>query len=213
MGTYSKGILGAFSGKVGPVVGAKWRGKDVMRSLPRKSTKPVTQTQMLQRDKFAMAAAFLLPLNPIIGRYFGNNNGHKTRRNQAMSYNMKEAIVYVDPDLKWVYNKVVISRGELLGINDGTIAAGAAQSIDFTWVNNSGNGDALPTDKFVVAVYEPTTKTTVYAMNAGTRDAEAANLILPNYLTGLTVQVWATFAAADDKKYATSQYLGAVVVG
>jgi len=37
MGTYNKGILGAFYGKVGTVVGSTWRGKDVMRSLPRKS--------------------------------------------------------------------------------------------------------------------------------------------------------------------------------
>ena len=37
MGTYNKGILGPFSGKVGTVVGASWRGKDVMRSLPKKT--------------------------------------------------------------------------------------------------------------------------------------------------------------------------------
>ena len=54
MGTYNKGILGAFSGKVGPVVGATWRGKDVMRSLPKKSNRLATAFQQQQRSKFAM---------------------------------------------------------------------------------------------------------------------------------------------------------------
>jgi hypothetical protein len=36
MGTFNKGILGGFSGKVGTVVGFNWRGLDVMRSLPKK---------------------------------------------------------------------------------------------------------------------------------------------------------------------------------
>ena len=60
MGTYNKGILGAFSGKVGPVVGASWRGKEVMRSLPKKSNRVATATQLLQRQKFAMVQAFFI---------------------------------------------------------------------------------------------------------------------------------------------------------
>ena len=213
MGTYYKGIIGAFSGKVGPVVGATWRGEDVMRSLPRKSTKPATQTQKLQREKFTMVTEFLAPLNPIVKRYFGNDSGIKTRRNQAMSHLIKEAITYVDPNLVWEFNKVVISRGELLGLNDAGAVAGAGQSVDFTWTDNTGNGDALATDKLVVVVYEPTTKTTVYSLNAGTRDLEAANLVVPDFFSGLMVEVWATFAAADDKMWSTSQYLGSIQVG
>ncbi len=212
MGTYSKGIIGAFSGKVGPVVGATWRGKDVMRSLPRKSTKPATQTQKLQREKFTMVTAFLAPINPIVKRYFGNDIGIKTRRNQAMSYLIKEAITYVDPELVWEYNKVLISRGELLGINEADVATGAGQSINITWTDNSGNGDALATDKLVVVVYEPTTKTTVYSLDAATRNLEVANVALPAYCSGLSVEVWATFAATDEKMWATSQYLGTVLV-
>ena len=93
MATYNKGILGAFSGKVGPVVGATWRGKDVMRSLPKKSNRLATAFQQQQRSKFAMATEFLSSVQPVVSRYFGGNTGLKTRRNQAMSYLMKEAIV------------------------------------------------------------------------------------------------------------------------
>lgn len=212
MGTYNKGILGAFSGKVGPVVGATWRGKDVLRSLPRKGKRALTETQVLQRLKFKTVTAFLMPLQPIIGKYYGSNNTDRTRRNQAMSYHMIEATNYVDPNFEILYNKVQISRGDLLGVQNPTATAATATSIDFAWTNNAGQGQAKATDKVILAVYEPTTKTTVYSLNAGDRSDGTANFILPAYLTGLTVQVWMTIASSDDKLYATSVYLGDVVL-
>lgn len=190
MGTYNKGILGAFSGKVGPVVGASWRGKDVLRSLPRKGTRVATETQLLQRLRFSTVTAFLTPLKPIVSKYYGSDNTDVTRRNQAMSFHMKEAVNYVAPNYGFIFNKVQISKGDLLGIQTPTVVAGAATSIDFTWVDNSGDGQAKSTDKLVLAVYEPTTKTTVYTLNAGKRSDVATNFILPAYLSGLTVHIW-----------------------
>lgn len=213
MGTYNKGILGAFSGKVGPVVGATWRGKDVMRSLPKKGNRLATEFQQAQRSKFAMTTEFLSGVQPVIKRYFGNDTGLKTRRNQAMSYLMKEAIVFNDPNYEWDYTKVLISKGDLLGINNGQVVAGSGQDLTFSWTDNSGQGEAMATDKLVVVVYEPTSKATVYSLNAGSRSSGSATLELPNFLSGLEVQVWATFVSSNDALYATSLYLGAVTVG
>lgn len=213
MGTYNKGILGAFSGKVGPVVGATWRGKDVMRSLPKKGNRLATEFQQAQRSKFAMTTEFLSGVQPVIKRYFGNDTGLKTRRNQAMSYLMKEAIVFNDPNYEWDYTKVLISKGDLLGINNGAVIAGTGQNLDFSWTDNSGQGEAQVTDKLVVVVYEPTSKATVYSLNAASRDDESAMVQLPSFLSGLEVQVWATFVSSNDKLAATSIYLGAVMVG
>ena len=213
MGTYNKGILGAFSGKVGPVVGATWRGKDVMRSLPKKGNRLATEFQQAQRSKFAMTTEFLSGVQPVIKRYFGNDTGLKTRRNQAMSYLMKEAIVFNDPNYEWDYTKGLISKGDLLGINNGQVVAGSGQDLTFSWTDNSGQGEAQVTDKLVVVVYEPTSKATVYSLNAASRDDESATVQLPSFLSGLEVQVWATFVSSNDKLAATSIYLGAVMVG
>ena len=212
MGTYNKGILGAFSGKVGPVVGATWRGKDVMRSLPKKTNRLATAFQQQQRSKFSMTTEFLSGVQPVIKRYFGSDTGLKTRRNQAMSYLMKEAIVFNDPNYEWDYTKILISKGDLLGINNGAVTAGTGQNLDFTWTDNSGQGEAAATDQLVVVVYEPTSKATVHSLNAGDRSGESATLSLPNFLSGLEVQVWSTFVSTDDKLFATSLYLGAVTV-
>jgi hypothetical protein len=212
MGTYNKGILGAFSGKVGPVVGASWRGKDVMRSLPKKSNRLPTANQLEQRNKFALVTSFLTPINAIIKRYFGNNTGTQTRRNAAMSYLIKDALVFNDPDWEWDFSKILIARGELQALDGGAITAGAGQSIAMTWTDNSMEGNASPTDKLVVVVYEESAKNTWYSVNLAPRNAGSAILDLPAYTTGLTVHVWATFASADDVMAATSQYLGTVVI-
>ena len=200
------------SGKVGPVVGATWRGKDVMRSLPKKTNRLATAFQQQQRSKFSMTTEFLSGVQPVIKRYFGSDTGLKTRRNQAMSYLMKEAIVFNDPNYEWDYTKILISKGDLLGINNGAVTAGTGQNLDFTWTDNSGQGEAAATDQLVVVVYEPTSKATVHSLNAGDRSGESAPLSLPNFLSGLEVQVWSTFVSTDDKLFATSLYLGAVTV-
>ncbi len=212
MGTYNKGILGAFSGKIGPVVGANWRGKEVMRSLPRKGNRLVTANQLLQREKFKMVASFLKPINPVIKLYFGSNNEIYTKRNRAMSYLIKQATVAVGAGFEMDYPKVLISKGALLGVENGTLQAGSLHSLDISWTDNSGQGEALATDKLVVVVYEPTSETSLFSLHAGNRNSGAAAVGLPAYFSGLTVQVWATFASVDDKRYATSSYLGTLLI-
>ena len=211
MGTYNKGILGAFSGKVGPVVGASWRGKEVMRSLPKRSNRVATALQQQQRQKFTMVNDFLGGIQPVIKRYYGNDSGIKTRRNQAMSYLMREALVFNDPDYEWDYSKVLISRGDLTGIEDATLDV-AAGAISVMWTDNSDQGEALADDQLVLVVYDPVTKAVVYSLAAGERADEAAALAMPIYLDGAEVQVWATFVAADEKLFATSLYLGSITV-
>lgn len=211
MGTYNKGILGAFSGKVGPVVGASWRGKEVIRSLPKKSNRVVTALQQQQRQKFAMVNDFLGGIQPVIKRYYGNDSGIKTRRNQAMSYLMREALVFDNPDFEWDYSKVLISRGDLTSIENATLDV-AAGAISVTWTDNSDQGEALANDQLVLVVYDPVSKAVVYSLAAGERADESAALAMPSNLDGAEVQVWATFVAADEKLFATSLYLGSITV-
>lgn len=212
MGTYNKGILGPFSGKVGTVVGANWRGKDIMRSLPKKTDRTPTETQLLQREKFAFVTNFLTPLAPVIGKLFGQSSGELTRRNQAMSYHMKEAVTYTAPNFQMLYNKVQISKGDLIGLQNPVVASSAANSIEYTWEDNSGEGEALATDIVVVVLYAPSTEQYYYTLNAATRSDGSVALTLPASFSGVEVQSWITITRADAKKYATSLYMGTTVV-
>ena len=213
MGTYNKGILGPFSGKVGTVVGANWRGKDVMRSLPKKTDRTPTETQLLQREKFTAVSNFLTPISNVVSLYYGSGSGELTRRNQAMSYHMKEAVTYVNPNFEILFDKVQISKGDLLGIQNPTASSPAAGEIKFNWEDNSGQGSAKNTDQLIVVLYSPLEDIYYTNGNAATRDAARVTLTLPTYFAGLEVQAWITFASATGKSYATSVYLGAVTVG
>ena len=212
MGTFSKGILGGFSGKVGTVVGTTWRGIDVMRSLPKKSKKVATATQLQQREKFSQVSDFLNQINAVVSSYFGSDKGEKTRRNRAMSYLLKEALTFENPDWVWNYSKVLISRGDLPGLATGNATSTVSNALEITWANNSDQGMALPNDKLVVVVYAESNQTALPFLLAGKRDETTTLVTLPAYFSGLSVQVWATFANENDTKYATSSYLGEVVL-
>lgn len=53
MGKIGNGILGGFSGQVGPVIGYIWRGKACMRRMPAQVANPRTAAQVAQRDAFS----------------------------------------------------------------------------------------------------------------------------------------------------------------
>lgn len=214
MGTYNKGILGPFSGKVGTVIGVNWRGKDIMRSLPKKTDRVPTETQRLQREKFAMVSDFLTPIAYVLTRYFGRRGGELTRRNQAMSYHMKHAVVYDDPEFRMLYNKVLIAKGDLPGVQDPeVITGGSASELQFSWDNNSGQGMAQANDQLVIVVYAPEGDLYHYLLDASTRDGGSVTITLPEWFSGLAVHSWITFASVDGKSYATSVYMGEVNVG
>jgi hypothetical protein len=212
MGTYNKGILGPFSGKVGTVVGANWRGKDIMRSLPKRTNRTPTETQLLQRQLFTTVAEFLTPISQVVSLYFGQRGGVSSRRNQAMSYHMREAVEYVDPNFDILYNKVMISKGDLEGVQNPTAGSPSTGELKLNWIDNSGQGSAKATDKLVVVLYAPEENLYYTNANAAARSTGLISLALPTYFEGIEVQAWITFASADNKKYATSIYMGAVQI-
>ena len=113
MATFEKGILGGFSGKVGNVVGARWRGKNVMRSLPQRGDYTPTERQEEQRQKFRTVIRFLSPISGVLDLYFGSPQGDKSRINLATSYHLKDAVVNTAQGMVMDYAKVLISKGDL----------------------------------------------------------------------------------------------------
>lgn len=212
MGKIVNGILGRFSGKVGSIVGVNWRGLNIIRALPKKSTREVTVAQLFQRRKFAIVIGFLRLLKPIVGNYFGSNKGTKSRFNSATSYHIKEAVTPVGDSFEIMFNKVEITRGDLIGVQSPNVEALPSTALKFNWTDNSGQGQAKTTDRLIVAVYEPETKTARYSLNLGTRDLETADFVLPSVISGATVHCWISIVSENNKLVATSEYLGNIVL-
>ncbi|WP_347174316.1 DUF6266 family protein [Polaribacter uvawellassae] len=212
MATFEKGILGGFSGKVGNVVGSRWRGKNVMRSVPQRGNYTPTVKQEDQRLKFKTVISFLTPLAEILSRYFGSPQGDKSRTNLATSYHLKNAVLDTPAGMVMDYAKVLISKGDLRGIASGTVAAAAGRILNFGWADNSGQGKATATDTLMVVVYAPDLGLYFTDTAVATRDAASASVTLPEFMASFEVEVWASFTKPETNFAAMSTYMGTVTV-
>lgn len=86
MGKIRKGVLGGFSGKVGPVIGFSWNGISYMRSLPQHFNDARTPRQLQQRAKFNKAMEFLTPIKDYIRVGYNTYAVKKSAFNAAVSY-------------------------------------------------------------------------------------------------------------------------------
>ena len=219
MGTIKKGILGGFSGKVGNVVGANWKGIDYMRIKPADVSNPNTDHQTNQRLKFAAVIRFQQPMTEYIRIGFKAYAVKMSAFNAAFSHNYHEALTGSYPSYEIDYPKALVSRGNLLGAHNPSIGSELAGSVSVTWTNNSGTSLASDSDVAMVVLYNPQLGQAVYLLNAGTRADEKADLIVPAEFSGQTVHGYVTFLAIDAavngqlrNSVSTSNYAGSVVV-
>lgn len=211
MGKIEKGILGGFSGKVGPVVGANWRGIDVMRSRPKKSGKPATEPQLVTRSKFSLVTQFLAPIKGLLSKYFGQPAGEKSRVNLATSYHIKDAVTGVLPNFEIDFQKVIITKGELPGLDDAATEIKPNAVLGISWVNNSGQGQAQATDLVLLVAFN-TTKNLFDFSQQATRSATDYDYNLPDSWSGDTVHLWVAVTSDEREMCSVSSYLGEFVL-
>lgn len=212
MATYNKGIMGGFSGKVGTVVGTTWRGKEVVRSLPQKTSKPSSPAQLLQQEKFKLVHNFLKPIKPLLSDYFGVSEGIKKPYDLAISYHLKEAVVPEGGTFRINYPRVLIGIGSLRGLEAPVLTVLPGSSLQINWANNSEQGYAYADDQLLLVLYNEGNAIFEIYNGVANRDAGQATLAVPPEFMGAELQCWATFRAADNLKAAMSSYLGVVIV-
>lgn len=210
MGRSSKGILGDVSGKVGTVVGAKWRGKSYLRSKP-DTTKNAkrSNTQLAQQAKFSVARLFLKGMKELLEIGYKTTAIGLTGQNKALAHMLKNAIGGTYPDYSIIYNKVMVSEGSLHNAFDSKAAA-AKEAIQFTWTNNSLVSNAKDSDQILMVAYCPEFNCTVYRIGAA-RSSGTDTLAMPGF-SGKLVHTWASFISADGKEIASSLYTGEITV-
>ncbi len=212
MARITKGILGGFSGKVGTVVGANWRGQDIIRSIPKPSSKQPTEKQLLQQTKFSMVISFLQPLKNIQTKYFGSGSGSKSRVNMAVSYTISEALQMNGDVPELVYNKVLITKGDLSGFQNVAAAPQTGNIITLSWEDNSAQGNADTIDKANAVCYCEELGTFEIFESVAERGALTADVTMPASYTGKEVQVWVFFRNAKETLACNSAYLGAMTM-
>lgn len=214
MGIIRQGILGGFRNKTGSVVGAAWRNLDVIRGLPRKSSKPATELQIEQRTKFGMMTEFLASMAEFIDEGYKKGSGSTSAMNDAVAYHLKNAVTGVAPNFAIDYTKLRFSKGSLNVPSIATVDTAAPASVDFNWSLDGPNSKYKDdTDVINVLAFNPTKKQFVALRAAAPRSALNYSLSLPLDFVGDSVHCFFSFTSTKKKKlHSKSVYIGLLPV-
>ncbi len=211
MGTIKNGILGGFSGIVGPVVGANWRGIDYMRSLPAPRTTPSSPGEDAQKAKFSLTSTFLQPMKELLKVGFKSFAVKKTGANAAHSYALKNAVAGTYPDIYIVCNEVLVCRGDLPNVKAAVAVSDTTDQVRFTWTDNSGIGKAGAADKAILVVLCHELDHCAYTLTGAPRSAGTDILHVQGF-SGKEVQTWLSFISKDNKDIASSLFTGQFII-
>ena len=211
MGIINQGILGGFSGKVGPIVGFRWKSNYYIRARAAKVSNPRTPKQQEQRGKFATAFSFLKAIKPFIRIGYKELTQDKSAFNSAMSYTLKRAVTGSGKEIRIDFNRVLVSMGTLMPIFEGT-ATQNGNKMYFNWQDNSGMGNAEDTDIAMLLVYNKDKETAVYDTKTALRSSQHAELQLPSDWQDDELIAYLSFCSADGNTIANSIRLSVSVI-
>lgn len=211
MGKIKQGILGAFIGKVGTVIGSVWKGKAVMRSVAPSTHDPKTAKQVQQRAKFGLVSKFLAKIQGFLRVGYGKSATGMTELNAAFKRNFDDIISGTYPNLELAYDKMVVTKGNLdLPYNPSAVVD--SNVLNVSWTDNSGAGNAEETDESMILAYNSAKEQAVFTLAGGSRAECLGSLTLPTAWSGDSVDVWFSMRNIDTDTCSTSVYLGNISI-
>lgn len=210
MAQFNHGVNGAFSGKVGSVIGSSWRDIDYMRGLPKKSSKEATTKQLAVRARFRVLSQFLLLIKDAVDRgYPKQYTGRATAFNLALQAN-QAAITGTDLDPQLDYSKIVISRGHTLTKPfDCKLAEGVQGHVMVSWQMFSGASVERMEDKVVIALCCPEKQEAVVSLDDFVRQDGVADLEVPANWSSTTVYGY-LFVTSKEGASSATVYAGSL---
>ncbi|MDX9883167.1 MAG: DUF6266 family protein [Prolixibacteraceae bacterium] len=204
MGKISQGILGGFSGKVGNVIGGNWKGIDYMRSRTSQKKDANSIKQQNQRAKFSGCIALA---NSIMSTIILPIWNKKAIRMTGYNLFVKTNLPVFDTNGAITdYSNLKISVGDLLlptnlviknnGAGNGALLA--------TWSDNSGTGNAAPTDRIRVLVICDGEVVEMQGLTFS-RQTEFASFSIP-FGSGKIVHVYAFFENESKTNFSINNY-------
>lgn len=214
MGTYQSGAFGSFSGKVGDVIGTKWKGVDVVRNYPRKSNKPPGILELQHRDKFSFVMRFIGLAMDLVKVGYGGVSRSVNAENMAFKHNYNAAVKGIHPDFELDCDQISLSNWlKMDRVMRPGIQAFAEQSVKVTWVMDEfANQYTSATDKAYVLLYDPLKYRAVKSCGEVSREALEVEIFAPDSFVGDVVQCWIFFASENGKLVSETSYVGEVRV-
>lgn len=202
MAVYVKGALGAFSGKVGNLIGSKWRSIDYMRSLPRPSKRSASKNQIEVRAKFAHAHEFLNPIRNFIKMSYPVRKGSKHDAFDKLMSNLMSLIEGSYPNYSIRYKDVELSKGSMSPVRGNFEVS--ADGIMLTWTPRISTGTAESNDLIHVILYHAT-KNDYYIFQDSKRSDGLCIISTDGISTG-AFHAWTMASNAELSRFSNSTY-------
>ena len=212
MARFLKGIHGAYSGKVGNVIGSNWRNVDYVRSLARPTKRNASEDQLAQQARFRLAVAFLSPIMDLLNLGYSDVQQSKsTGYNKAMQYLLKHGIVGDYPDFELDYAAVSIARGSLGNLMGVQWQETAPREISMTWDTVTNRFNAFGDDSVILLLYN-VERTFFSILESGTRADGQLDFQLPDVYAGDRIVGWVFTGHRNGVKTSASHYLGEITL-
>ena len=212
MAKLKESVIGVLIGKIGQVVGAKWKGISVLRVKSASVANPQTDKQLEQRMRFKVTMQFLQPMTQLLRIGWRNYAVGKTAFNSAMSYNVLNAIQGTYPNFTIDYANALVAKGNLAPVLNQVAASTVAGTVLFTWTNNSDEVGAAGTDTSLLVVCNPTKNQAVFFAGLAERADGTQAVTVPNSFSGDLVHCYMGFQTVDGFDLSNSKYAGAITV-
>jgi hypothetical protein len=206
MGTYFDGILGNFKGKIGSVVGSKWRGIHYMRSKGTPRSGNYSDKQLSQQSRFALATHFIQPLHPVLKVGYRNQARNRTAINMALSDVLRDVIIGEYPNWDINYQGLRISKGTLTPAYNPTVTMANGQ-ITFHWEAQGDQGGGKATDQaLLVAMAE--NGAVSFSILQYSRSMLSGVLMMPFMAGQSPVHCYIGMVSAEGREASNSFYAG-----
>jgi hypothetical protein len=203
MAKYLQGITGAFSGKIGPVIGSSRNGVPYMKGKGKPRTGPVGEKEGENRSKFTIGHAWLKPLLTVLRAGFNGYSRTTYGYNAAKSYNFKHAM----ENGQMIPSLVKVSDGNLPLSADLRVSLEEDFKLRLSWSGDYLEG-ANARDQIMVLVYHPESSTAIKEIHGAFRETGSQLMNLYKEFSGKVIYVYAAFIAADRSRQSNSVFLG-----
>ena len=207
MAKLEQGILGAFSGKVGTVVGYTWRGRACVRAYRRDVAYPNTPMQQAEREWFVSMVRFASRAQSALKLGFLERAAERqmTEGNYFVMRN-KRCFSQTTEGVQVDYASLVVAEGAAAPVAFQTPRFELGEVIRVGYEKNSQMLNASPEDKVYLFAYAPGVGEG-FLSSASLRRSRELRTSLPQHWAGCEVHLYG-FVVDREGRASRSAYIG-----
>lgn len=208
MGILHQGIFGGFSNKTGHTIGRRWRNKDVITALYRRSNKPEKEGEIIQQNRFKMLTHFLSDVALLVEEGFKKFSKKRSALNSAYAFNAPHAYLMEGEETVLNYPELKYSRGPVDTPDCPTLNAPAPDQITFKWMMQDESMYCRSSDLASFLLYEPVGRLEMTIKDGAKRSDREFTCAIGTAHLGKTLHCYMNFTDKDGKLTGDSVYVG-----